>query len=97
MKRPGVIAAELLTLLEHPHLQLGPALAQPIGDQAVRQTAADQHDVGVVEERAHSDSEAEGAQLFAPILGDLVRAPRRVPDPVDPQIVHQTAAYQRVA
>src|SRR6478609_6586614 len=31
-----------------------------------------------------SDVEAEGAQLLAAVVGDLVRTPRRHPDPVDP-------------
>src|SRR6478736_7613146 len=33
---------------------------------------------------AGSEVEAEGAQLLAAVLGDLVRAPRRHPHPVDP-------------
>src|SRR5882757_5308390 len=33
-----------------------------------------------------SDVEAEGAQLLAAVVGDLVRAPRRHPDPVDLQV-----------
>src|SRR4051812_27623969 len=36
-----------------------------------------------------SDVEAERTQLLATILGDLVRAPRRHPDPVDPDVVHE--------
>ena len=31
-----------------------------------------------------SEVEAEGAKLLAAVLGDLVRAPRRHPHPVDP-------------
>ena len=35
------------------------------------------------ERRGSLDVEAEGAQLLAAVVGDLVRAPRRHPDPVD--------------
>src|SRR5689334_3685239 len=38
-----------------------------------------------------SDSEAEGAQLLAAVLGDLLRAPRRHPDPVDRDVLDQAA------
>jgi hypothetical protein len=38
---------------------------------------------------SRSDVEAEGAQLLAAVVGDLVRAPRRHPDPVDPEVGHQ--------
>src|SRR5689334_2391683 len=31
--------------------------------------------------------EAEGAELLAAVVGDLVRTPRRQPDPVDPDVV----------
>ena len=41
--------------------------------------------------RALSDAEAEGAQLLAAVLGDLLRTPRRHPDPVDPDVVDQPA------
>jgi Fusaric acid resistance protein-like len=44
-----------------------------------------------------SDGEAEGAQLLAPFLGDLVRAPRWIPDPVDPDVVDQATTHQRAA
>src|SRR5699024_10634670 len=42
------------------------------------------------EDRAvgHSDVEAQGAQLLAAVVGDLVRPPRRHPNPVDPEVVH---------
>ena len=36
-----------------------------------------------------SDVEAERAELLAAVLGDLVGAPRRHPDPVDPEVVDQ--------
>ena len=36
---------------------------------------------------ADLDVEAEGAQLLAAVVGDLVRAPRRHPDPVDAEVV----------
>src|SRR5688572_17964217 len=39
-----------------------------------------------------SDAEAERAQLLAAVVGDLVRAPRRHPDPVDPDVVDQAGA-----
>jgi hypothetical protein len=32
--------------------------------------------------------EAEGAELLAPVLGDVLRAPRRHPHPVDPEVRH---------
>src|SRR5690606_9856766 len=35
---------------------------------------------------------AQGAQLLAPVLGDLVRPPRRHPDPVDPEVLDDPAA-----
>src|SRR6266702_280958 len=38
---------------------------------------------------AGSDVEAERAQLLAAVLGDLVRSPRRQPDPVDPEVADQ--------
>src|SRR6185312_6587184 len=38
------------------------------------------------------DAEAEGAQLLPAVVGDLVRAPRRHPDPVDSDVVHQPGA-----
>src|SRR5215218_9776627 len=41
---------------------------------------------------AKSDAEAEGAELLAAVVGDLVRAPRRHPDPVDPDVVDQAGA-----
>jgi hypothetical protein len=34
------------------------------------------------------DVEAEGAELLAPVLGDVLRAPRRHPHPVDPEVRH---------
>jgi len=34
------------------------------------------------------DVEAEGAELLAPVLGDVLRAPRRQPHPVDPELRH---------
>ena len=37
------------------------------------------------------DVEAERPQLVAAVVGDLVRAPRRHPDPVDPHVVDQRA------
>src|SRR5215469_2866883 len=40
-----------------------------------------------------SNVEAEGAKLLAAVLGDLVRAPRREPHPVDAEVGHQ--ALQR--
>src|SRR5215467_7417750 len=43
--------------------------------------------------RAGSDVEAERAKLLAAVLGDLVRAPRRQPHPVDAEVGHQ--ALQR--
>src|SRR5262249_21173629 len=42
-----------------------------------------------------SDVEPEGAQLVATLVGDLVRAPRRKPHPVDPDVADQTAARAR--
>src|SRR4051812_44436713 len=39
-----------------------------------------------------SDAEPEGAQLLATVVGDLVGAPRRHPDPVDPDVVDQAGA-----
>src|SRR4051794_37237217 len=38
-----------------------------------------------------SDVEAEGAQLVAAVIGDLVGTPRRHPDPVDADVVDQRA------
>src|SRR5271156_263867 len=40
------------------------------------------------------NGEAQRAQLIAAVVGDLVRAPGRVPHPVDPQFVDQTGADQ---
>src|SRR6185503_12376998 len=42
---------------------------------------------------AASHVEAERPQLVAAVVGDLLRAPRRHPDPVDPEVVDQ--AVQR--
>src|SRR5689334_16295019 len=39
-----------------------------------------------------SDPEAQGAQLLAAVLGNLVRTPRRHPHPVDLDVVDQAAA-----
>src|SRR5215218_4150788 len=47
------------------------------------------HDRG---KKKASHPEAEGAQLLAAVVGDLVRAPRRHPDPVDPDVVDQAGA-----
>ncbi len=41
-----------------------------------------------------SDGEAERPQLLAAVLGDLVRAPRRVPHPVDLDVVDQARTDQ---
>src|ERR1700744_1031775 len=43
------------------------------------------------------DSEAQRTELVTAVFGDLVRAPRRIPHPVDPQLIDQTRADQRVA
>ena len=40
----------------------------------------------------NSDGETESTQLVAAVVGDFVRAPRRVPHPVDPQLIDQTGA-----
>src|SRR2546422_990817 len=42
-------------------------------------------DAAAVSRAARSDREAKGPQLLAAILGDLLRAPGRHPDPVDPE------------
>src|SRR6478609_3779918 len=39
-----------------------------------------------------SDAEAEGPQLLATVVGDLVGTPRRHPDPVDPDVVDESGA-----
>src|ERR671933_240852 len=38
-----------------------------------------------------------GVETRLTVLGDLVRAPRRVPHPVDPDLIDQSAADQRGA
>ena len=49
----------------------------------------------VGESAFRSDVEAEGAQLLAAVVGDLVRAPRRHPDPVDRDVVDQALERRR--
>src|SRR5690606_25247667 len=51
------------------------------------------HRSGAPARRRTSDVEAESAQLLATFIRDLVRPPRRHPDPVDPHVRDHAATW----